>query len=192
MAERGEYEGDTTYTRKKIRQQLELIQEHSSDGSAWQGCTCIPKKHLELLSAYAAEGMAIAADPKEKELYFWLGPWADRVHGYIEDVLDMNDDSIEKTMWKNLADDTREIRKEIEPGQFNIPNPASKRQYLPHGLTVEEKSSKALQHKLSSCINQVEQKCCDGHTTILYHDGKADYSQCTCNPVAVCRAQLEA
>ena len=52
-------------------------------------------------------------------------------------------------------------------------------------------SSTAEQRKLSSCINKVEHKCCEQHKAILYHDGQADYSKCTCNPPEVCRASVK-
>jgi hypothetical protein len=181
---------DLEYTRRKIVGQLGLIQEHCTDGSAFQNCKCIEEKHLINLSGYASEGVTIALEAKEKEFYAWLGPWADKTLDHVLDVLDHNNDAEELAMWAQLADDCREIRHSITDGTFDISNPASARKYLPHGLTTEEKGSKSLQEKLSRCIDKVEQRCCKGHSTILYEDG-ADYSQCSCNPVAVCRASVK-
>jgi hypothetical protein len=53
---------------------------------------------------------------------------------------------------------------------------------LPHGLTECELAHKDVQRKLSRCIKAAEVKCCGGLTS--------DYSGCSCNPVAVCRASV--
>lgn len=182
---------DLKYTRRKIVGQAGLIEEHCTDGSAFQQCQCIEEKHLIKQGALAAEGVTIAEEPKEKEFYAWLAPWSDKTLDHVLEVLDHNNDAEELAMWAQLADDEREIRHEITNRTFQIPNPASTRKYLPHGLTAEEKQSKHLQQILSRCINKVEQSCCKKHSAILYKDGAADYSQCSCNPVAVCRSQVK-
>lgn len=56
------------------------------------------------------------------------------------------------------------------------------RVFLPHGLTECEKEHGNIRRKLSSCIKKTEIKCCGKHTT--------EYSECSCNPVAVCRASV--
>jgi len=174
---------DLEYTRRKLVGQLGLIQEHCTDGSAFQNCKCIEEKHLINAAGYASEGVTIAPEPKEKEFYAWLAPWLDKTLDHVLEILDRNNDAEELAMWAQLADDMREIRHSITDGTFNIPNPASSRAYLPHGLTVAEKGSKEIRKLLSSCIKQAEIQCCGRHTT--------DYSKCDCNPVAVCRASVE-
>jgi hypothetical protein len=181
-----------TYTRRKIVGHLGLIEEHCTDGSAFENCQCIEEKHLIKLGAFASEGATIAQDVKEKEFYAWLAPWADKTLDRVLEILDRNNDAEELAMWSQLADDCSEIRHQIQHRTFEIPNPTSTRKYLPHGLTVEEKQSKHLQQVLSRCINKVEQRCCKKHSAILYKDGAADYSQCSCNPVAVCRSTVKA
>jgi hypothetical protein len=182
---------DLEYTRRKLVQHLGQIQEHASDGSALENCKCIEEKHLIMVSGNAAEGVSMATDQHEKDFYAWLSPWADKTLDNVLHTLDMNDLDLEKQMWATLADDTREIRHSITDGSYDVPNPASKRAYLPHGLTQKEKIDSELREKLSRCINKVEQKCCKGHSTILYdEEGHADYAQCSCNPVAVCRSSV--
>ena len=65
----------------------------------------------------------------------------------------------------------------------------STREYLPHGLTEEEKADPVLLKKLSSCIEDVEKKSCP--ESALKPDGKYDYSKCEVNPVAACRSSIE-
>lgn len=65
----------------------------------------------------------------------------------------------------------------------------SPREYLPYGLTEEEKSDPELLRKLSSCIEKVEKKSCP--ESALKPDGKYDYEKCSVNPVAVCRVSVE-
>lgn len=62
-------------------------------------------------------------------------------------------------------------------------DPLGERKYLPHGLTEAEKEDKHVRELLSRCIKQTEISCCGGATK--------DYSECECNPVAVCRASVE-
>jgi hypothetical protein len=174
---------DLEYTRRELAGELYEIQKHASNGSALANCKCIQEKHLLGVRTEAAEGVTIASDPKEKEFYAWLSPWADSTLDHVLDTLDVNNDAMERAMWGTLADDTREIRHSITDGTFHVPNPASTRAYLPHGLTTEEKESKSLQNLLSRCIKKAEIRCCGGHTS--------DYSTCECNPVSVCREGVE-
>ena len=145
---------DLDYTRRKTVEQLSLIEEHCTDGSAFQNCKCIEEKHLIKLGGYASEGVTIATNPKEKEFYSWLSPWSDKTLDHVLEVLDQNNDATELAMWALLADDCREIRHSITDGTFNIPNPASTRKYLPHGLTETEKEDTNLQNLLSRCIKK--------------------------------------
>jgi len=172
------------YTRKRLKRALLSIQDHASDGSALEhDCGCIQEKHLLAVMDTASEGVPIAEDVKEKQFYQWLAPWADATLDHVWEVTLMNDKEKEETMYRDLADDTRELRLEIEHGSFDIPNPARKRAYLPHGLTVFEKEDPEIRSLLSRCIRKLEVKCCGGPTS--------DYSKCSCNPVAVCRASVE-
>jgi hypothetical protein len=171
---------DLKYTRRKIVGQAGLIEEHCTDGSAFQNCQCIEEKHLIKLGATAAEGVTIAENPKEKEFYAWLAPWSDKTLDHVLAVLEHNNDAEELAMWAQLADDMREIRHQVSNQTFDIPNPASTRG-----------ESKTFEEVLSRCIDKVEQKCCKQHSAIIYKDGAADYSQCSCNPVAVCRAKVK-
>lgn len=177
------YEGDLEYTRKKIRQQAGVIQEHSSDGSAFAGCECIPAKHLDLLGEYATEGVSIATDPHEKAFYGWLAPWANETQKHVHKVIDDKNRDVEKEMWKDLADDMREVRRSVWFLEFHVPNPASKRAYLPRGLTEEEKASPEGQAKLARCIKHLEETQCP-------KGFNGDYSRCEGNPVAICRASV--
>jgi hypothetical protein len=96
----------------------------------------------------------------------------------------------EKSFYDHLGALARSSRRQIESTDFNMQaalheaglNPGP-RAYQPHGLSEQEHSSVELRHKLSSCIKQAELKCCGGHTT--------HYENCSCNPVAVCRASVE-
>ncbi len=88
----------------------------------------------------------------------------------------------EAEWYMELAQLARQKREEILDHNFKDP-PGEGRKYLPHGLTEEEKEDKALQKRLSSCISQAEISCCGEHTS--------DYSECSCNPAAVCRASIE-
>jgi hypothetical protein len=154
---------DLEYTREALIKQLLLIQNHGVDGSAVDaGCGCIEDKHLLVIEALAEEGETIATDPKEKEFY------------------------------AQLSDLSRNLRKRIDTGDFNMHgvmaetmrpagNPRT-RAFLPHNLTECEKTHASVRKKLAACIKEAELKCCGHYTT--------DYSQCSCNPVAVCRASV--
>ena len=172
------------YTHRDLETELYQIQKHATDGSAFKlHCSCIQEKHLLGVKGTASEGVTLAKDLKEQRFYQWLAPWADSTLDNILKVLDMDNREIEAAMYRDLANDVREIRLEIEHGSFDIPNPAGTRSYLPHGLTVAEKEDTEIRKLLSRCIKKVEIKCCGGPTK--------DYSKCSCNPVAICRASVE-
>jgi hypothetical protein len=162
---------DRDYTYEAVMQQLGLIELHTRDGSAEEaGCHCIETKHLRLIEGLSSEGQSFAMSDKESAFFKDLG-------------------SLARALRKNLEVDGFDIHAALHEAGLN----PGHRAYLPHGLTTEEKESPALQHKLSSCIGQVEKRCCEGHAGILYDAaGHADYSRCSCNPVAVCRKSVEA
>lgn len=112
---------DLAYTRRKIKRQLLLMQEHASDGSAFANCRCIQEKHLDLLSSYAAEGLAMTTDSKEKQFYQWLATWADSQIKEIYAVLDKNNDEQELQLWAKLATAARTVREEVKHETWNIP-----------------------------------------------------------------------
>ena len=66
--------------------------------------------------------------------------------------------------------------------------PGRKREYLPYGLTKEERKNKTLKRKLQRCIKKVEKSACP---ISAKKKGKYDYKKCRYNPVAVCRASLK-
>lgn len=160
---------DRDYTRDAVIKQLGLIELHCKDGSAIDaGCQCIDTKHLYLIEGLAEEGMGFSLSAKERKFY------------------------------ENLADLVRQTRKRMEVEDYNLhgvmrdvmkkehpvplhSNPRT-RGFLPHNLTACEKAHPKVRKKLSSCIKEVELKCCGELTT--------DYSACACNPVAVCRASI--
>jgi hypothetical protein len=174
---------DLQYTRREIAGELYEIQKHASNGSAHANCKCIQEKHLLGVRTEAAEGVTIASEPKEKEFYAWLSPWADKTLTNVLEVLDENNEANELAMWSRLADDCREIRHEITNETWTPPNPAVTRAYLPHGLTTTEQEDKMLQTLLSRCIRKVEIKQCP--------HGFKSYDECKVNPVAVCRASVK-
>ena len=101
-----------------------------------------------------------------------------------EMVMFVKDEHIED-FYRNLAEVARNSRSSIEDGNFGyLPHNPPPRQYLPHGLTKHEKQSPEIQHKLAACIKEAEAKYCP-------KDAHGDYSQCTYNPVAICRSSIE-
>jgi hypothetical protein len=77
----------------------------------------------------------------------------------------------------------RDLRHKVQVSPA-IDNPAEKH--------VGENPSPQYHKVLSRCINKVEHKCCDGHSTIVYDGvGHANYSKCSCNPFAVCKASIK-
>lgn len=113
---------DLAYTRKKIIDQMLLIQEHGSDGSAFGNCKCIQEKHLShLLPSYLSEGVAIAQDPKEKAFYSSIVLYCQDKLRHVLSVLDQNNDEIELAMWTKLSDEMRHLRHEVEHLTFNMP-----------------------------------------------------------------------
>lgn len=164
----GEF-NDKQYTEDSILKQLTLIENHASDGSVLDaGCHCVEGKHLYALEGYSEEGVNIMAEPQKKQFLTSLGALARSLRR-----------NMEGDKW-NMKDVLHEAG--LNPGDRH-PSGYPAGQYLPHGLTAAEHSSKSLQHLHSSCIRKAELSCCGHHTT--------DYTKCACNPVAICRASIE-
>ena len=106
-----------------------------------------------------------------------------KIIGYTDEIA-MGKEGDEKEL-EALGNWAREWRRKLqgakEHSHEHAGNPRT-RKFLPHGLTECEKEHPAVRKKLSSCIKKAELKCCGEHTT--------DYSSCSCNPVAVCRANV--
>jgi len=162
---------DLEYTRDALIKELLNVQDHGVDGSAVDaGCRCIETKHFYNIEAKSEEGATIATDPKEKEFYLQLSDFARFARKRIE-AGDFNMHGIMRETMKPYAAEPRHV----------AGNPRT-RAYLPHNLTECEASHASVRKKLASCIKEAEVKCCGEHTT--------DYSECSCNPVAVCRASV--
>lgn len=143
------------YTNEALTEQLGLLELHYNDGS-YRECSCVPEKHLPLIAGLASEAVQFSHKVGKDEL---------------------------TPFYRGLADWAREARKLIEEGDYShIANSPELRKYLPHGLTEEEKVSKTVQHKLSSCIKAAEEKYCGD---------PSDYSTCSYNPAAICRSSIE-
>ena len=152
---------DHKYTADSIIKQLSLMELHGKDGSAVEaGCHCIEGKHLYAVEGLSEEGVGFATSAKEKDFYAQLSTLSRSLRRGIENE------------WFSMQDVLHDAG--LNPGP---------RAFLPHGLTETEKHSVKLQHKLSSCIQKAEIRCCGKETK--------DYSGCSCNPVAVCRAQVQ-
>lgn len=171
---------DLEYTREALIKQLLLVQNHGVDGSAVEGgCGCIEDKHLYVIEALAEEGATIATDPKEKEFYAQLAD----LSRFLRKKIDTGDFNIHNAMASVMQGQAiravKTVREKIYPKVYGNPRA---RAYLPHGLTECEKTHADVRKKLAACIKAAEVKCCGENTT--------DYSGCTCNPVAVCRASV--
>jgi len=105
-----------------------------------------------------------------------------RMHGVEKDCAEASKD-LSKMM--ELENELSNVLSAIEKHCISDPP----REYLPYGLTEEEKANPELLRKLSSCIRDVEKKSCP--ESAVGPDGKFDYSKCDVNPVAVCRASIE-
>ena len=118
---------------------------------------------------------------------FCMEKHASKIIGYAEEIA-LGSKNSEDKMLEKLAEDAREWRRQIqglkEEGHAHkhIEGNPRTRAFLPHGLTECEKEHPSVQKKLSSCIKQAEISCCGEHTK--------DYSKCSCNPIAVCRASV--
>ena len=136
-------------------------------------------EELSLVELHAADGSALKAGCaciEEKHLL--------RIAGLATEGVSLAKDQDEKEYYIDLAERMRAERKRILDADFKkkvAGNPRT-RAFLPHGLTECEKSHPAVKKKLAHCIEATEIKCCGEHT--------ADYADCTCNPVAVCRAAV--
>ena len=168
------------YTRKEAAKQLLKIEEHSTNGSALEaGCSCIEERHMLSVEGYGDEGQVLAKDPREKEFWNHVSMWA---RSEMEQIYKTPKNP---ALYKQLADAARHIRVNLQDENWAFPvvlgNPRG-RAFLPHGLTACEKSHPEVRAMLKRCIKEAEINCC----------GKAtkDYSSCTCNPIAVCRASV--
>lgn len=171
------------YQRESLAEELYDIQRHATDGSALKaGCACIQEKHLLGVHGLAGEAMTIATDEKEKAFYQNLVDWAAKTRKYILANVHEWKDNEAAAYYTGLGDAARELRVTIQQDEFKYPSNPADRAFLPHGLTETEKTDSALQRKLSRCIKETEIRCCGEATS--------DYSKCSCNPVAVCRASL--
>ena len=138
-------------------------------------------EEVSLIERHARDGSAVDAGCaciEEKHLL--------TLAGLASEGVTLTTDPAEKDYYLKLADWARKTRLEIINGEFkardsNPGNPRT-RAYLPHGLTNCEKTHASVRKALARCIKQVEIKCCGVHTK--------DYSTCSCNPVAVCRASV--
>jgi hypothetical protein len=134
-------------------------------------------EELALSERHARDGSAVQAGCsciEEKHLLV--------LSGLASEMPTLTQDKDEAAYYLRFADLMRAKRQEILNGEFKVPGNPATRAFLPHGLTECEKSHPGVREKLSSCIHDAELKCCGEHTT--------DYGDCTCNPVAVCRASV--
>lgn len=134
-------------------------------------------EELGLIERHSSDGSAFQAGCaciEEKHLLL--------VSGLAREGAIMATDEKEKQFYQNLAEEARELRKKIVDGDFGVAGNPRTRGFLPHGLTECEKSHGDVRRELSNCIKEAEIRCC-GHTT-------KHYEECSCNPVAVCRASV--
>jgi hypothetical protein len=134
-------------------------------------------KELYLIELHSKDGSAVDGGCTCIEEKHLLG-----IEGLAEEGIVLATDKAEKDYYEQVAAWARKTRKEILDGDFKVAGNPRTRAFLPHGLTECELSHGDVRKKLSGCIKQTEIKCCGKHTT--------DYSQCECNPVAVCRAAI--
>ena len=100
------------YTRDSLAKQLLLIENHSKDGSVFDGCTCIEEKHLLTVEALAEEGVTIAKDEKEKQFYRELADLSRNLRKTIlEDRFGEKDNPIHWTVCEKAHP---EIQRKIE------------------------------------------------------------------------------
>lgn len=152
---------DRLYTEDSVIKQLALVELHSKDGSALDA------------GCSCIEG---------KHLFI--------IEGLCEEGKGFALSEKEKGFYDQLGALARSVRRSMEATDYDMHkalheaglNPGS-RLYLPHGLTAAEASSHTLRRKLSSCVEAAEIKCCGRPTK--------HYEECSCNPVAVCRASIE-
>lgn len=134
-------------------------------------------KELYLVELHSKDGSAVEGGCsciQEKHL---LG-----IEGLAQEGITLAKDEKEKAFYQDLADEARLLRKKILDEDFGVVGNPRTRAFLPHGLTDCEKQNPEVRKKLSSCIRQAEISCCGKHTK--------DYSECSCNPIAVCRASV--
>lgn len=97
------------YTREALAKELYLIELHSKDGSAFNAhCACIQEKHLLGVEGLAEEGVTLATNEKERKFY------------------------------ADLAQEARDLRKEILDETFGTKREKSKCDVCLESHTVEE------------------------------------------------------
>jgi len=137
-------------------------------------------EELGLIERHATDGSAFKAGCsciQEKHLLM--------VSGLTREGVTLASVEKEKEFYGKLGDAARELRKTIVDHEFQWPsNPLGPRKYQPHGLTEEEKDDPELLKLRSKCIHDVEKSACPS-------DFQGDYSLCSANPVAVCRASVK-
>jgi len=127
-------------------------------------------KQLTLIELHAKDGSALDAGCgciEGKHLF--------AVEGLAEEGVGFALSEKEKVFYEKLGSAARECRKAIEDSSFEFP-------HNPFHPTEREATHPHLLRKTKSCITQAEISCCGKPTS--------DYSKCSCNPVAVCRASL--
>lgn len=109
------------YTREAIARELELIQLHSTDGSAVEAhCACIQEKHLLAIEGLAGEGVTLAKDEKESKFYVELTLWASRTKKYIIERVHKWKAEEEKAYYASLAITARNLRSNIQNDDFSF------------------------------------------------------------------------
>lgn len=134
-------------------------------------------EEVSLIERHARDGSAVNAGCaciEEKHLL--------TLAGLASEGVTLATDQQEKEYYMRLADWARKTRLEIINGEFKVAGNPRTRAYLPHGLTQCEKTHPNIKTKLKSCIKETEIKLCGENTK--------DYSKCTGNPVAICRASV--
>ncbi|MCK5609280.1 hypothetical protein KAR91_45830 [Candidatus Pacearchaeota archaeon] len=120
-------------------------------------------KELYLMELHSKDGSAVDADCACIQEKHLLG-----IEGLALEGANIATKEKERKFYADLAQQARRLRKTILYGEFDFKgsNPGPRT------------------NKLASCIKKLEIQCCGGPTQ--------DYSKCTCNPVAVCRASVKA
>lgn len=110
-----QYPGDYHYTHQALLEDLGLMERHIRDGS-WRGCTCIPEKHLPLISGLTSEGYIFAKSPEEKQ---WMANVRDKARTLKQQFKTGN---ITSQTMNEVADWTRTKRHELDRQTWNGSN----------------------------------------------------------------------
>jgi hypothetical protein len=164
------------YTRDNVIKAAIATENHAKDGSAFEGCTCLQKKHYYEVEKYAEEGTLITNRKDEKDFYEKVAPLMRQLRKQTVDQTWNMDEALKEA---GLLD-RQEEKPKVPRKHFVELNPEG-RLYLPHGLTKCEKAHPDVQHKLASCIRDVEER----------EGCRPPYEDCAVNPVAVCRASVK-